>query len=88
MPLSKLKSYLNSVIRFQMEKKRINKISKGLLKSEVLRLQEQKMSCQKKSITINDFTICPECKKRFTNQSAFVRIPNGDVVHLLCFNKI
>lgn len=87
MPLHRLRNYMETVIRNQMERKRHHQILKGLLTAECLRLQEQRMHQEKKCVTITDFSICPVCKKRFTNQSAFVRYPNGEIVHLSCHDK-
>ncbi|XP_055904894.1 vam6/Vps39-like protein [Eupeodes corollae] len=87
MPLHRLRNYMETVIRTQMERKRHHQILKGLLTAECLRLQEQRMHQEKKCVTITDFSICPVCKKRFTNQSAFVRYPNGEIVHLSCHDK-
>lgn len=50
----------------------------------MLQVQERKMIHEAQSVMIADYNVCPVCKKRFGNQSAFVRFPNGDIVHYKC----
>lgn len=87
MPLHRLRNYMETVLRTQMTRKHHDQIMQGLLAAECARVQEQIRQYEKKSVTITEFTVCPECKKRFTNQGAFVYYPNGEVVHLSCHDK-
>ncbi|KAG6441076.1 hypothetical protein O3G_MSEX001642 [Manduca sexta] len=83
-PLSRLKHFLESALDGQLTQKRRMQILKGLLYAEHIQLQDLKQYHESKSVVINDCDVCLECKKRFSNQSAFVRYPNGDIVHYSC----
>ncbi|XP_045499853.1 vam6/Vps39-like protein [Colias croceus] len=83
-PLGRLKSFLESALDSQLTLKRRTQVLKGLLYAEHTQVQEMKQYHESKSIVINDYNVCPVCKKRFGNQSAFVRYPNGDIVHYSC----
>ncbi|XP_050677422.1 vam6/Vps39-like protein [Leptidea sinapis] len=83
-PLSRLKSFLECALETQLTTKRRTQLLKGLLYAEHTQVQEMKRFHESQSIIINDYNICPVCKKRFGNQSAFVRYPNGDIVHYSC----
>ncbi|KAL4715769.1 hypothetical protein ACJJTC_006348 [Scirpophaga incertulas] len=80
-PLSRLKHFLESSLDSQLTLKRRTQILKGLLSAEHMQVQELKQFHESKSVVINDYNVCPVCKKRFGNQSAFVRYPNGDILH-------
>ncbi|CAK1543127.1 unnamed protein product [Leptosia nina] len=82
--LSRLKNFLESALQSQLTLKRRTQVLKGLLYAEHTQVQEMKQFHESKSIVINDYNICPVCKKRFGNQSAFVRYPSGDIVHYSC----
>lgn len=83
-PLSRLKHFLESALDGQLTLKRRMQILKGLLYAEHTQVQDLKQFHESKSVIINDYNVCPVCKKRFGNQSAFVRYPNGDIVHYSC----
>ncbi|KAH8360113.1 hypothetical protein KR093_010845 [Drosophila rubida] len=87
MDSSELKFYLETVIRTQIAEKHERQIMIGLLRAEASRLQTEIDKEKKKSFELNDTTLCPECKKRFVNQTAFVRYPNGQIVHLSCYDR-
>ncbi|KAF9422936.1 hypothetical protein HW555_001479 [Spodoptera exigua] len=78
-PLSRLKHFLESALDGQLTLKRRMQVLKGLLYAEHMQVQEVKQFHESKSVVINDYNVCPVCKKRFGNQSAFVRYPNGDI---------
>nr|XP_021201535.2 vam6/Vps39-like protein [Helicoverpa armigera] len=83
-PLSRLKHFLESALDGQLTLKRRMQVLKGLLYAEHMQVQELKQFHESKSVIINEYNVCPVCKKRFGNQSAFVRYPNGDIVHFSC----
>ncbi|XP_072931702.1 vam6/Vps39-like protein [Epargyreus clarus] len=83
-PLGRLKHFLESALESQLTLKRRTQVLKGLLYAEHLQVQELKQFHESEKIVINDYNVCPVCKKRFGNQSAFVRYPNGDIVHYSC----
>ncbi|KAL0829175.1 hypothetical protein ABMA28_004014 [Loxostege sticticalis] len=86
-PLSRLKHFLESALDGQLTLKRRSQLLKGLLYAEHMQVQELKQFHESKSVVISDYSVCPVCKKRFGNQSAFVRYPNGDIVHYSCTSK-
>ncbi|XP_026752559.2 vam6/Vps39-like protein isoform X1 [Galleria mellonella] len=83
-PLTRLKRFLECALDAQLTLKRRTQVLKGLLSAEHMQVQELKQFHESKSVVINDYNVCPVCKKRFGNQSAFVRYPNGDIVHYSC----
>ncbi|CAH0400093.1 unnamed protein product [Chilo suppressalis] len=87
-PLSRLKHFLESALENQLTLKRRTQVLKGLLYAEHMQVQELKQIHESKSVVINDYNVCPVCKKRFGNQSAFVRYPNGDILHYSCTAKV
>lgn len=46
------------------------------------------MRCESRSFLITELTICAVCKRKFSNQSAFVRLPTGDLVHISCQERL
>lgn len=82
--LSRLARFVSGALQRQLTLKRRTQLLKGLLYAEHMQVQEMKQFHESKSIVINDYNVCPVCKKRFVNQSAFVRYPNGDIVHYSC----
>lgn len=85
--LGRLRTFLESALHHSLEKRRRNQILKGLLYAENLQLQEQRMHLESMRVEITEFSICPVCMKKFTNQSAFVRYPDGKIVHYACQEK-
>ncbi|RZF37701.1 hypothetical protein LSTR_LSTR003112 [Laodelphax striatellus] len=83
-PLSKIKHFLAASLQNQLNNRRRTQMLKGLLYAEHLQVQEMRMHYESKSVLMTDMNICPVCKKRFGNQSAFVRYPNGDILHYSC----
>lgn len=86
-PLLQLRNFLELALHTQLERKRNNQVLKGLLYAENLQTQEQRMHHESKSLLITENSVCPVCTKKFTNQSAFVRYPNGKIVHYSCQEK-
>ncbi|XP_062126345.1 vam6/Vps39-like protein [Drosophila sulfurigaster albostrigata] len=87
MDSSEVKYYLETVIRTQMAEQHERQIMIGLLRAEAARLKTAVDKEMNKSFILNESTVCPECKKRFANQTAFVRYPNGQMVHLSCYDR-
>ncbi|XP_016951341.1 vam6/Vps39-like protein [Drosophila biarmipes] len=88
MPMSQLEKYLEKSIRKKMADKHQMQMMCGLLEAESNRLEAALQAQQNISFELNEFSVCPECKKRFPSQSAFVRYPNGQIVHLSCHARI
>lgn len=83
-PIGRIKHFLEASLQNNINEKRRMQVLKGLLYAEHLQVQEQRMHYQSQSVLMTEFNVCPVCKKRFGNQSAFARYPNGDIVHYSC----
>ncbi|CRK91919.1 CLUMA_CG005538, isoform A [Clunio marinus] len=83
-PLVRLKKFLETALHDQLQQKRKFQILKGLYYAENLQIKEQNMRCESKSFLITELTMCSVCNRKFSNQSAFVRMPNGDLIHIAC----
>lgn len=75
--------YLKKVMEYQATIKRDCQVLKSMLYAENLQVHEQRMFYQKAKVVLNDEKMCKVCKKRLGN-SAFVRYPNGVIVHYYC----
>lgn len=60
---------------------------KGLYYAENLQCREQNMQCESRNFPITELTLCAVCKRKFQSQSAFVRMPNNEIIHISCQNK-
>ncbi|CAB0045023.1 unnamed protein product [Trichogramma brassicae] len=87
-PIGRIKHFLEASLHKKITDRRRLQILKGLLYAEHLQVQEQRMRVESQSVLMTEFNVCPVCKKRFGNQSAFARYPNGDIVHFSCQRKI
>jgi len=88
MPMPQLEKYIEKSIRKKMADKHQMQMMCGLLEAESNRLEAALEAQRNISFELNEFSVCPECKKRFPPQSAFVRYPNGQIVHLSCHARI
>lgn len=86
-PISRLQPFLATALHHSLERRRNNQVLKGLLYASNLQLQEQRMHVESRSVLVSEFSVCPVCSKKFTNQSAFVRHPNGTIVHYSCRDR-
>uniref|UniRef100_A0A1B6MRH7 CNH domain-containing protein n=1 Tax=Graphocephala atropunctata TaxID=36148 RepID=A0A1B6MRH7_9HEMI len=83
-PLIRIKHFLMTSLQKQLNQRRKTQVLKGLLYAEHLQVHETRMQYESQSVLMTETNVCPVCKKRFGNQSAFVRYPNGDIVHYSC----
>lgn len=86
-PIIRLQPFLESALHHSLERRRNIQVLKGLLYAANLQVQEQRMHLESKSVLISEYSVCPVCSKKFTNQSAFVRYPNGTIVHYSCRDR-
>ncbi|XP_046488344.1 vam6/Vps39-like protein isoform X1 [Neodiprion pinetum] len=86
-PIGRIRHFLEASLQNNLNERRRTQILKGLLYAEHLQVQEQRMHYESQSVLLTEFNICPVCKKRFGNQSAFARYANGDIVHYSCQEK-
>lgn len=85
--IGRIRHFLEVSLQEKLNAKRRIQVLKGLLYAEHLQVQEQRMHYESQSVLMTEFNICPVCKKRFGNQSAFARYPNGDIVHYSCQDR-
>ncbi|CAO1435563.1 unnamed protein product [Diamesa tonsa] len=84
-PIIRLKTFLEVALHYQLEQKRKTQMLKGLHYSENLQIHEQKMHLESRKVLVTELSICSVCNRKFSNQSAFVRLPNGgDIIHISC----
>lgn len=83
-PLIRLQPFLESALQHSLERRHNTQVLKGLLYSSNLQLQEQRMHLESRSVLVSEFSVCHVCGKKFPNQSALVRKPDGTIVHYLC----
>ncbi|XP_014242813.1 vam6/Vps39-like protein [Cimex lectularius] len=88
LPLSKLKKFLMSSMSDIIKKRSNAQQLRGLLNAFRLQIRKEKLEYESQRIVVTDVMVCPVCKKRFGNQSAFVRYPNGQIVHYSCQDKM
>ncbi|KAH0951330.1 hypothetical protein HN011_003413 [Eciton burchellii] len=86
-PIGRIKHFLEVSLQNNLTARRRTQVLKGLLYAEHLQVQEQRMHYESQNVLMTEFNICPVCKKRFGNQSAFARYPNGDIVHYSCQDR-
>uniref|UniRef100_A0A8D8SG64 Vam6/Vps39-like protein n=1 Tax=Cacopsylla melanoneura TaxID=428564 RepID=A0A8D8SG64_9HEMI len=85
-PLSRVVPYLRHALNNSMYEKRKAQLMSSLLYADHLQHQEQRILEQSQWVLITENDVCLVCKKRF-GHSAFVRHPNGDVIHYTCQEK-
>lgn len=86
-PIGRITRFLEVSLQNNLNARRRTQVLKGLLYAEHLQVQEQRMHYESQNVLMTEFNICPVCKKRFGNQSAFARYPNGDIVHYSCQDR-
>jgi len=82
--MSKLARFLAVAISSKVSVKNEVSVVKGLLHSEHLHVQEERIEIQSNKMILSEFTFCSVCGKRFTSLTAFVRQPNGSISHYSC----
>ncbi|XP_050533096.1 vam6/Vps39-like protein isoform X2 [Daktulosphaira vitifoliae] len=85
-PLYRIRNFFKISLNKIISDRRLYQINRGLLYAKLLKVQQQRIFYESQNITLTEFNICKVCKKRFGNQSAFVRCPNGEIVHYSCHN--
>ncbi|XP_017141940.1 vam6/Vps39-like protein [Drosophila miranda] len=88
MTMPELEKYMDKAVRQKLADKHHMQMMCGLLQAESNRLEAALQAKRAISFELNENSVCPECKKRFPSQSAFVRYPNGQIVHLSCHDRI
>jgi tetratricopeptide (TPR) repeat protein len=86
-PVTRIHKFLLVALQKAVKERRRVQLLKGLLYAEHLQCQEMRLHLQSQHVLVTELNVCPVCKKRFGNQSALIRYPNGDVVHYSCQEK-
>ncbi|CAB3386269.1 Hypothetical predicted protein [Cloeon dipterum] len=86
-PLKRVEKFLHNSLQQMLSERRKSQMLKGLLYAEHLQVQQKRIALQSQSLLLSETKLCPVCKKRFSNQSAFAKYPNGDIVHYSCQDK-
>merc|ERR1711874_637229 len=83
-PLHRLQHFLTAAIQSQVSGRHSTMVLRGLLHSEHLQVQEERIITESVKISLDEYHTCPACGKRFSSLSAFARHPSGAVVHYSC----
>jgi tetratricopeptide (TPR) repeat protein len=82
--VQEIQNFLKTSVQNHFSERRKLLIQKGLIQSEHLRAATEKISYESDTFTVSDSIVCAVCRKRFSNQSAFARYPDGSIVHFSC----
>lgn len=82
--IHRLKPFLERALQHQLRRQTEAQVIKGLMYAEHQQLQEELAALCAKCVVLTEQTVCPECGKKFSNQSTFVRMLNGNIVHYSC----
>nr|CAG4643717.1 EOG090X0131 [Lepidurus arcticus] len=86
-PLAQISDFLTQSLVARAACRRQQQLLRGLRYAEHLQVQEERIRYQSQKIVMTEFNVCHVCKKRFGSQSAFIRYPNGDIVHFSCQDR-
>lgn len=82
--LLRLKKFFEQAMHHCLENKRRIQALKGLYYAQHLQLQEQRIKAESHFFKLTELSTCATCKKKFSNQSAFVKLADGSVAHYSC----
>lgn len=83
-PLYRLRAFLTRALQHQVVRHHETQVLKGMQITENIRQQVVLSELRATSVSLSELSVCLECGKRFSNQSAFVRKPDGRLVHYSC----
>lgn len=83
-PLHRLRIFLTRALQHQVVRHHETQVLRGMQKTENIRQQAELAALRATSVSLSELSVCLECGKRFSNQSAFVRKPDGRLVHYSC----
>ncbi|XP_037662751.1 transforming growth factor-beta receptor-associated protein 1 [Choloepus didactylus] len=75
--------FLTGAVRSSLHTRRMTQVALGLAKAENLIYKYDKMKLKGSSVRLSDKKVCQMCQNPFC-ESAFVRYPNGGLVHTHC----
>jgi len=79
--------YLVSVFRDMNDRKRNNQVEKNILRAESMKVKGALLKYHAQAVVVSESTFCAECDRAIGRNVAFVRYPNGDIVHYNCFRR-
>ncbi|KAK2723616.1 hypothetical protein QYM36_002081, partial [Artemia franciscana] len=86
-PVEHLREYLIQALNSCGSERNLMTLLRGLLQADFLVLKHQKSSIESTKIFLKETNLCCLCQKKFTNQSAFVRLPKGLLMHYSCHQQ-
>ncbi len=85
--VKKVEPFLNSVLQANERVQREHTLQRALLRAETLTVKDEWCQARGKRIRIADRQICPSCGKRIGKDVTFVLLPDGTVMHYVCYQK-
>jgi hypothetical protein len=86
-PLHKVASFLRHGMEMTVANRHQTAITRGLMHSEHLQLQTERIRVESTAFEIDESDLCPVCHKKFAIGGVFARLPCGRVVHFGCQEK-
>ena len=84
--LADLMPFFTRVLNETATKRRDGQVVRALLRAESLRVREESIIARSPYIPMDSNTLCASCEKPIRS-SAFARLPDGKIVHLMCLQK-
>lgn len=84
--LADLMPFFTRVLNETATKRRNGQVVRALLRTEALRVREESIIAKSPYIQMDSNTLCSSCEKPIRS-SAFARLPDGKIVHLMCLQK-
>ena len=81
--------YLESALEKRIAKRHQSQLLRGLIHAEHIQVREERIKYESIKVVLTDEVLCELCRKKFRSaaESAFVRLPSGQVVHYACKEK-
>jgi len=87
-PLEKLSAYLEASLEGRQASRHHAQLHRGLLHSEHLQIQEERISAEADRVEVREQDTCPVCQRYFRSQVLVVRLPNGQVICYNCKDQV
>ena len=81
--------YLESALAQRLAKLHHSQVLRGLMRAEHLQMREERIKHQSVRVVLTKELVCNVCDKKLQSaaKAAFVRLPNGSVIHYACKDK-
>ena len=89
-PLEQLAPYLELALEKRVAGRHHSQLLRGLMHAEHLQVQGERICCESAKVILSDESVCQICKKKFRSaaEAAFVRLPNGQIIHYACRDRV